>query len=1737
MRKERKRQNLLSKIGKGLRLTALAGSIFLGVQFIQPLEANALSLPSGNMEIGKIDGVPVIKAGTKDMSSSAFQRLVDAIVTDSNAQYVVNKVYWGPNTKLVNGQALGHMATGQSYWLKQDGFTETDGYVALKKNGQSLIRSVGYAIDLNTGKQIPLDLGIIYRNSQTSNGSETADTVYMAAKSQNGVITLGWLAPADAGSEDVGGSAESGGSASGGGDGVMASYLNMADFDMVLVNANTGQPLPVDKTIMALKLSDIDVLQRATLGYSGAKAILVSPDTHLAIDGKGLVSTSAEAITNDTKYLSSSSYITIRQFNTVRTQYTYTGSEWDKHCDLVVGAFGEYPFTINLKGKLAIEKTTNEFGKTPWNAQYSFDPIQFDVIDQSGKVVDVLDLQADGRDTSIDLPKGVYTLREKSSNWAATGQTKHSDIKVTVEAGKTVKVPIKNTAVKGKIKISKSLDHGYNKMLPNKLYAFKGIQYKVTSLDKKFTDTVTLDETGSGLSKELPLGTYDVQEIPNSVTNATGQVVNSKVYKVTLTYVNETTAVVTKNCATTNTPVLGELTVTKTGEESGTAMWNSQYSLKGNEFKVTSKTDGKTYTMVTDEKGIAKKAELPLGKYLVEETKASTGFVNTFKSVEVELTYKNNTTEVVFGSAKGTNSEIKGQNLLQKVDNTTELEQNGKANMKEAKYQLFYGDESTGSSSHKIDDPVKWTDTSAPTLLKGEKVTEAMIGGQPVNFGDAVVVDVDDATLQASVGNLPIGKFYWKEVDVGEGYVVDPEKHAFEIQKVDDQTAVIFTPDTRSEEQVIKAKITLDKSLTLPNNQGGSGVNFIEFTASPLEGTKADNVLFKTGVNPVTGEDGFAEGLLVYGDWKIEETKGQDGYEEVAPVYIHMETDAKTDRLTISASHNPDFSEPFSKRTFTLKDSAETSNPNNEETVGEVDAKTPTISLSKIRFNDNPIVPKDPEKPSKDVIKTDGGESINGGNVALDSHFVYVLNSSVQYDKRRNIHTWTILDDFDESVDRFDGTFKVYATTDFDTYKAGDVLPNEWFTVEEKDGKVLVAAQEGLLATVNAHKDQTVGFSIHADFYRYKASEKVVNVFEETVNNVAEKSNEVHTKTPNPQPHKFDLSEEKIDLPGNRLLDNDDELEDRYTETNKNPYIDDTTNNDKENINTQNVHAGQSLVYQLWLDTTPFDETSQFTALSMVDTYDKNALDINVEVIHVYNKKGKDVTKFFTVKEEKGRVTISANAFVEIKTTKGETVTVIDGKKVPMNQVYKIDVPATVKKDVKIGTDIVNTAVQQWIDADKVSDMHVTEKRVNKVQEPKEPIKDVMKTAGGKSIHGGNVALYSNFVYELTSSVQPSNREDVMAWTILDDYDETKDRYNGTYKVYATTDFGVYKKGQELPTEWIKAENKDGKVRFTAQKALLDVVNANKTQAVGFRICADFYRHKASEKVDNIFDETVNEMKKKSNVVYTKTSNPHPHKFDLSKEKVDLLGQKLLDDDSELKDRYAETNKDPYVDQVKNNEKENINTQTVVPGQTLVYQLWLDTRSFDTTSRLKTLSMVDTYASELGSVDGKAIKIYDGKGKDVTKQFTITDKKGTLTIGAHAFVETKNAKGETVKIIDTKKVSLGQVYKIDVPMTVKKEAKADKEIVNTARQECMDAEGTKFSQQTEKRVNKVQEQKKSKKIIKGIFPHTGDTPTCFFVKLVGWALVIGVLFWKRKGIQRLFWQWLWLLFSMKLNKK
>ena len=85
------------------------------------------------------------------------------------------------------------------------------------------------------------------------------------------------------------------------------------------------------------------------------------------------------------------------------------------------------------------------------------------------------------------------------------------------------------------------------------------------------------------------------------------------------------------------------------------------------------------------------------------------------------------------------------------------------------------------------------------------------------------------------------------------------------------------------------------------------------------------------------------------------------------------------------------------------------------------------------------------------------------------------------------------------------------------------------------------------------------------------------------------------------QPEKYVVSEEKFDITGMKLVDDDAELKDKVGDTNKDPYADSTANNEAENINTKTLKKGDKFVYQVWLDTTNFTDAHNIQSVGVTD--------------------------------------------------------------------------------------------------------------------------------------------------------------------------------------------------------------------------------------------------------------------------------------------------------------------------------------------------------------------------------------------------------------------------------------------------------------------------------------------------------------------------------------------------------
>ena len=550
-------------------------------------------------------------------------------------------------------------------------------------------------------------------------------------------------------------------------------------------------------------------------------------------------------------------------------------------------------------------------------------------------------------------------------------------------------------------------------------------------------------------------------------------------------------------------------------------------------------------------------------------------------------------------------------------------------------------------------------------------------------------------------------------------------------------------------------------------------------------------------------------------------------------------------------------------------------------------------------------------------------------------------------------------------------------------------------------------------------------------------------------------------ETPEFQPEKFVLNKEKFDLTGTKLMDDDDELQDEYTETNANPYADQTKNNEAENINTKTVNRGDKLVYQVWLDTKNFTDKNNIQSVGISDTYDADKLTVNSADIKAYDSEtGVDVTSKFDITVSNGVITATSKSSMNKSLGDADNTQVIDTTKFAFGRYYKFDIPATVKADVAGGVDIENKAnqivhVYNPVSKSVETPEKPTQKRVNSV--PITAEFNFTKRLEGRALKAGE------FTFELKDS------DNVVIATVTNDADG-KIKFSPveyTNKAGEKVTALKYKKGQEGTYTYSVTE-----VKGTDATVTYDTMKAEVTVTVSHDGTAKALVADVTEPADKEFNNTV-----------TPPTEPkfQPEKYVLNTAKYSITDNKLLDDDAELTDKYGETNTDPYVDKTNNNEAENINTKTVNRKEKIYYQVWLDTTKFSATNKenVQSVGITDDFDETKVDVDGSAIKAYDSvTGDDVTNKFDIKVENGVMTATLKAGFTKSLGDAENTQIIDTTKFAFERYYKFDIPAVVKADVAGGVDIENTAAQVVnyynpVSKTVEKPNKPTEKRVNNV----------------------------------------------------------------
>ena len=508
------------------------------------------------------------------------------------------------------------------------------------------------------------------------------------------------------------------------------------------------------------------------------------------------------------------------------------------------------------------------------------------------------------------------------------------------------------------------------------------------------------------------------------------------------------------------------------------------------------------------------------------------------------------------------------------------------------------------------------------------------------------------------------------------------------------------------------------------------------------------------------------------------------------------------------------------------------------------------------------------------------------------------------------------------------------------------------------------------------------------------------------------------------QPEKFIVNKKKFDITGNKLMDDDNELTNEYTETNADPYVDKTNNNEPENLNTKTVKKGDEIVYQVWLDTTKLKASDNIQAVGITDKYEADKLEeINVADIKAYDSvTGADVTAKFDIKVENGTITAtSKDEFIKDKVNNP----VIDTTKFEFGRYYKFDIPATVKTTTPDGVDIENTANQV------VHQYDPTKKTVTK------PKKDTQKRVVNLPI-----SLPLNFTKRLDGRQLQANeftfelRKDGVK---VAEAQNGAPNANGVAKInFKALQFTHADLGKTYTYTVNEVAGSDATVTYDTMVATITVTIQKDGTAKAI------VAHLDQDAPDKEFNNTVKPPEE---------PKFNPEKYVVSTEKFDITGDKLLDDDSELTDKYGDTKANPYVDNTNNNEPENLNTKTVKPGSKLVYQVWLDTTQFSATNteNIQTVGITDNY--DEAKLNVNSIKVYDSvTGSDVTSKFDIANTGGVITATLKAGFTKSLGDANNTQIIDTTKFAFGRYYKVDISTTVKTDAPAGKDIENTAGQ-------------------------------------------------------------------------------------
>ncbi|MDZ5608750.1 SpaA isopeptide-forming pilin-related protein, partial [Bacillus pseudomycoides] len=430
----------------------------------------------------------------------------------------------------------------------------------------------------------------------------------------------------------------------------------------------------------------------------------------------------------------------------------------------------------------------------------------FDVVNKDNEVVATVTTDDNGIAEVKDLPLGDYVVKETN---APEGYVKSdTPVKVTIDSTKVVEIVMENT---------KKVENGQFKLLKKDSESgqlLAGAKFNVYDKDGNVVDTITTNEKGEALSKQLPVGTYTLKEIEApkgyelSTESIRVDVVSNQI--VTVEALNKKI----------NEKVTGQFEIVKVDANDETKV------LSDAEFEVY-KDGKKVETLKTDNTGKVISAKLEPGTYTLKETKAPEGYklsgneievvvkANEVVQVKVENAKELGSLQVIKKDAEsgkvlaGAEFRLKDENG-QVVGEATTTDKDGVIkfeNLVPGKYTL---EETKAPEGYKVVNATVEVNVVADKVIEQEVLNEKEVGQfeivkvdandkEKVLSGAEFTVYQDgkkvaelktDENGKAMSPKLPLGEYTVKETKAPEGYKLSDKEWKVTLQNEQDVVKV-----------------------------------------------------------------------------------------------------------------------------------------------------------------------------------------------------------------------------------------------------------------------------------------------------------------------------------------------------------------------------------------------------------------------------------------------------------------------------------------------------------------------------------------------------------------------------------------------------------------------------------------------------------------------------------------------------------------------------------------------------------------------------------------------------------------------------------------------------------------------------------------------------------------------------------------------------------------------------------